>query len=143
MKKIGLLLIAMLFTTNLMAKNANLFNYDRGKVEKALITANVLDKYVSTHAVTAAELDVNNNPILANFKDESSMPAASSNQALGIPGFIWGLVLGWVGILIVYLVTEDQEETKQALYGCIVNAVLWVGCYFLLLAGTATAAAAG
>ena len=47
--------------------------------------------------------------------------------ALGIPGFWWGCVLGPVGILVVYLVTEnDKEEVKKALYGCIVSGVFWV-----------------
>ena len=141
MKKLGLLFVALFLSANMMAKTADMFRYDHNKVEKALTSVNALDHYVSTHAVTADELNADN-PVLANFSDESNMPVVGPNSALGIPGFIWGLVLGWVGILIVYLVTEDQEETKKALYGCIVGTLLWVGCYFLLWAGAVGSAAA-
>ena len=143
MKKLGLLLVALFLSANMMAKNANLFSYDHNKVDKALTSVNVLDHYVSTQGITADELNTDN-PVLANFSNESDMPVMGPNSALGIPGFIWGFVLGWVGILIVYLVTEDQEETKKALWGCIANALLWVGCYFLFFAAAAgsTAAAA-
>ena len=40
---------------------------------------------------------------------------------LNIPAFAWGCFLGWIGILIVYLTTEDKEQTKKALYGCLVS----------------------
>ncbi len=143
MKKLGLLLVAVLISANAFAKNASLFTYNHAKVEKALVSATALDHFVSNHAITADQLSVDN-PVLANFKADANVPVMGPNSALGIPGFVWGLILGWIGILIVYLVTEDQEETKKALYGCIVNALLWAGCYFLIIASatasTATAA---
>jgi len=143
MKRLVILLAGMMFTWAASAKTADMFTYNHQQVDQLMASVNVLDHYVSTHAVTADQLD-KDNPLLAGFRSQSDLPLASDNAALGIPGFWWGLILGWVGILIVYLVTEDQEETKQALYGCIVNAVLWVGCYFLFLAGSvATASAYG
>ncbi len=131
MKKLGLLLVAVLMSANVFAKNASLFSYNHAKVEKALVSATVLDHFVSNNMLTADQLNVDN-PVVANFKASANAPVMGPNSALGIPGFVWGLILGWVGILIVYLVTEDQEETKKALYGCIVGTLLWVGCYFLL-----------
>jgi len=131
MKKLGLLLVAVLMSANVFAKNASLFSYNHAKVEKALVSATALDHFVSNNMLTADQLNVDN-PVVANFKASANAPVMGPNSALGIPGFVWGLILGWVGILIVYLVTEDQEETKKALYGCIVGTLLWVGCYFLL-----------
>ena len=140
MKKLGLLLVAVLMSANVFAKNASLFSYNHAKVEKALVSATVLDHFVSNNMLTADQLNVDN-PVVANFKASANAPVMGPNSALGIPGFVWGLILGWVGILIVYLVTEDQEETKKALYGCIVGTLVGVGCYFLYVALFVSAAA--
>jgi len=130
MKKLVFLLAGLLLSMSVSAKTAGLFRYDHNYVDQALATVNAVDNYVSLHAVSLDQLDLDN-PMLAGFKAESNLPMASENAALGIPGFWWGLALNWVGIVIVYLMTEDQEETKQALYGCILNTVLWTGCWFL------------
>ncbi len=129
MKKLLPVLAMMLFVSFSYAKSASLFSYDAAKVEKALVSVNVLDDYVSQAMVSADELQLDN-PVLKNFSATPALPAGN-HPVLGIPSLIWGLVLGWVGILIVYLVSEDNEETKKALYGCIINAVAWAACYFL------------
>jgi Na+/proline symporter len=49
---------------------------------------------------------------------------------LGIPSFWWGCIIGVWGIAVVYFVTEDKEETKQALKGCIIGTLVWVVLYF-------------
>ena len=51
-----------------------------------------------------------------------------------IPSFIWGCVAGPVGVLVVYLVTEDNDETKKALLGCILWGV-FVGGFFVFWRG--------
>lgn len=56
------------------------------------------------------------------------------DSPLGIGGFWWGCVLGWVGMLIVYLSMDEGEDrkdqVKKALYGCLiataVGVLLWV-----------------
>ncbi len=129
MKKLIFILAMFFLAGNAFAKTADLFRYDSKKVEKVLVTVNALDQYVSVAHVAVNELDLKN-PLLKNFAATPVLPA-SGNTALGIPSFIWGLVLGWVGILIVYLVTEDKEETKKALWGCIAGTVAWLACYFI------------
>jgi len=54
----------------------------------------------------------------------------------GIPGFLWGCVFSWVGILVVYLVAHDPAETKSAIIGCVVGAVaygLFYGVYYFTI----------
>jgi hypothetical protein len=61
-----------------------------------------------------------------------------NEKVLGIPGFLWGCVFSWVGILIVYVVGQDPYETKQAIIGCVVSAVAGTAfyiVYYILLAG--------
>jgi cytochrome c biogenesis protein CcdA len=53
---------------------------------------------------------------------------------LGIPSFLWGCILGIVGVLIVYIITDgDKAETKKSLWGFLVAVgvyvVLYVGVY--------------
>ena len=130
MKKLGFLLIAVLMSANVFARNASLFSYNHAKVEKALVSATVLDHFVSNNVLTADQLNIDN-PVVANLKVSANAPVMGPNSALGIPGFIWGLVFNLTGVLIVYLVTEDQEETKKAFYGCIVNSLISAGCVIL------------
>ena len=140
MKKLLPVLAMMLFVSFSYAKSASLFSYDAAKVEKALVSVNVLDDYVSQAMVSADELQLDN-PVLKNFSATPALPAGN-HPVLGIPSFLWGLVLGWVGILIVYLVSEDNEETKKALYGCIAGTVAGLACYFLFWGAIFTSAAA-
>lgn len=44
-----------------------------------------------------------------------------------LPAFWWGCILGAIGILLVYLITEDQDQTMKALWGCLA----WVGFWIL------------
>ena len=132
MKKVLLTLVTFLFIGNVFAGTADLFNYDASKVKQAFVNADVLDQMVSTTQTSLDELNVNS-PVLANFKAETSS-MMMQDGALGIPSFWWGCILGWIGILVVYLVTEDKEEAKKALWGCIVNGAVGVLVYIIYMA---------
>ncbi len=62
------------------------------------------------------------------------MGMAQNDEApLGIAPFLWGCVLGWVGLLVVYLVTDgDKAQTKKALTGCLVGTGVEVALYLVL-----------
>jgi len=64
------------------------------------------------------------------------------DSPLGIGGFWWGFVLGWVGMLIVYLSMDEgngrKEQVKNALYGCLTWVVIWVLLIFVVFAAAAT-----
>ncbi len=137
MKKVLLLAGIFLISFNAMAMKASWFSYDHARVESALINATVLDNYVSTAHLSADQIP-SGNPILSNFKAEDNLPALGPDAPLGIPGFCWGFVFGVVGILIVYLVSEDKQETQNALFGCIVVYLLAGGCYLISVASTST-----
>jgi len=67
------------------------------------------------------------NMLSTRFSNLNLTGSMMMEPALGIPGFWWGCVLGPVGILVVYLVTEnDKPEVKKALYGCLVSTGIWV-----------------
>jgi len=130
MKKALLLLAAFLMVNVTFARTADLFSYDKAQVQKALVNADALDHYVSQAMVSLDKIDLAD-PITANFVAESNNFMMDDDRALGIPGFVWGFCLGGIGILVVYLVTEDKEETKKALYGCLTAGLIYTGCYLI------------
>lgn len=69
-----------------------------------------IESVKETELLNDISLDTNS---LATITNDSDLP-------LNIPAFLWGCLLGGLGILIVYMVTEDKVQTKKAVYGCLV-----------------------
>lgn len=103
------------------------FSYDRTAVDADFSGLEKLETFIQQHPeTTLEELRVEKNPLVQDM-DMSSGGIMSSlgygDPPLGIPSFFWGCLLGWVGMLIVYLITEDTDETKKALWGCVTASV--------------------
>ncbi len=132
-KKWFFLLLFGLTALSARAGNARLFRYDKAVVDQALATVNVVDKYVTSHHATADQLDFRDNLLLRNFDRESiNLFDKGPDSLFGIPPFWWGFILSWAGILVVYFLTDKNKEyTKDALIGCVVNALIWGGLYFV------------
>lgn len=131
MKKIFTILVAMLVMSGMTFANddASLFNVDQQAIEQELAPLNDLENYVNENAgVTYDEID---NPEVLNKDVVMGDVDLSYGPPLGIPSFLWGFILGVIGILIVYLITEDGDETKKALWGCLAWTVLWLVLYFV------------
>lgn len=95
-----------------------------------------LEEYVNAHEGTTIE-DVKETELTKDLNLDTNVTnaVAASELPLGIPAFWWGCVLGLLGVLAVYLITDkDKEQTKKALYGCLAWTVLWVVYYFVVLA---------
>lgn len=130
--KMKSLLLAITFVAGGMfvskAENASLFQYNKDAVNKEMTQLNQVESYVNAHdGVTLSQLKNENNAVIQNMNLNSNAGFASvADGPAGIPSFVWGFCLSWVGILIVYLVVQDSDETKKALYGCIVSAALYI-----------------
>jgi hypothetical protein len=97
---------------------------------------NKIEKFVQESDVTLEELQAQNADLVSGIELSSNSAGvlATMEAPLGIPAFWWGCVLSWVGLLLVYVLTDqDKAETKQALIGCLVNA----GVIILLNVGLA------
>lgn len=101
-----------------------------------------LEEFLETNETSYSELVAIESSLIASVAPEPLLPFSddvdSEGPALGIPSFLWGCVLGWVGLLIVYLVTENTDETKKALWGCIASSVIGVVIYVVIIAAAAT-----
>jgi hypothetical protein len=149
MKKISLLFGALLvfFTASLKASTADLFAYNEQVVSAKMADLNELEKVVKQNeGITLSELKEKKLATLNldNVKSDVVLGGLMTMEPpLGVPSFVWGCVLGWVGILVVYLITEDKEETKKALYGCLVQGgvgVVFYVFYIVLWAAIFTSA---
>ncbi|WP_337042996.1 hypothetical protein [Emticicia sp. 17c] len=103
--------------------------YDEKSINAEFEKLNKLEEYVNANESTTIE-DVQNTELTKDLKLDSNVTStvAAGDLPLNIPAFWWGCVLGLVGVLVVYIVTDqDKDQTKKALYGCLV----WVGVWLL------------
>ncbi len=124
MKKTLLSLLLVFFAGfTLLANDADLFKLDYNAVEAEFSQLNQLADMVKSNSdmtYSALKLEHGNLIESMNLVSESSLPSDTKNPVLGIPSFLWGCGLGIVGILVVYIVSdEDKAETKKTLWGCL------------------------
>lgn len=113
---------------------------DESALDAALLELNELDEFLSDNSgVTYTDLKAADSELIIGV-DNSTAPLGMSSDSeppLGIPSFLWGCILGIVGILLVYILTDgDKMETKKALWGMLV----WVGVWIVLYVGVFSAA---
>lgn len=118
------LLAIMLSTSTLFAGQADDFKIDKQKVQDEFADLSRLEQTVADHNyLTLSELK-EDSILSAEFASMDLSSNMMMESALGIPGFWWGCIFGLVGILIVYLVTDnDRAEVKSAFTGCIISSV--------------------
>jgi len=105
---------------------------DESALNEAMLELNELDEFLNDNVgVTFADLESAESALIVNVEN-STAPLGMDQEnepPLGIPSFLWGCLLGVVGILIVYILTDgDKIETKKALWGMLV----WVGISVVL-----------
>lgn len=137
MKKILFLPFLFLCVFSSYAENSNAdLLINTTEVNSELSKLSALEKYLDAHpGSTLDNLKLENNQLVdANLLSSMAMP--SGNQALGIPSFLWGCAFGVVGLAVVYFVTEDNDETKKALWGCVTSTVAWTALYVFVIAAS-------
>jgi hypothetical protein len=133
MKKVIYAFIGLFISGSAMA-SADLFKFDYAEVVENLTEVATLESFVNANeGVTFSQLEQSNSDLIDNIEGVASFAAAAGDGPAGIPSFWWGCILGIIGILIVYLITEDSDETKSALYGCIVGTVAGAVIYLIIV----------
>ncbi len=105
------------------ASNSSLFSYDKNAVNESFKNVSAVEKYVNQNdGVTVSSMNADGQQLVAaaNLSEENSLSSSLLDGPAGVPSFLWGCVLGPLGLLVVYLVTQDGDETKKSLYGCLV-----------------------
>jgi hypothetical protein len=113
------------------------FNYDESQINADFDQLNKIEKYVEKNDVTLEELQAQNADLVAgiDLNTEAAASLAAAELPAGIPAFWWGCVLAVLGVILVYVLTDqDKEQTKKALFGCLVFAGAWVIYYVIVVA---------
>lgn len=132
MKKLTTLLSVLFLSANLAfaaEAPAEAYSYDASTDFEQL---NQIEKYVESSGATLEDMQANNSALLKDLTlaPDSSAAFAVDELPLGIPAFWWGCVLTLLGVILVYVLTDkDKDQTKKALYGCLVTG----GVYLLYI----------
>ncbi len=131
-------LSAKTITTNAPDLEESVFVLDEAALDLAFSELDDLESFLAQNeGVTYADLQAAGSDLIANISDITApmgQGAASDDPLFGIPAFWWGCVLGWVGLLLVFLLTDkDRELTRKAMTGCLIStgvAVVLSGIYY-------------
>jgi len=108
----------------------SVFTLDLDALDQALSELNELDNFLAQNeGVLYTDLEAAESELISDVSDIAAPlgMAPASDDLLGIPAFWWGCVLGWVGWLLVYILTDqDSDETRKAFTGCLVGTGVWV-----------------
>lgn len=141
MKKLALLVTTFCLSTVLAFANDTELNYDEKKINAEFEQLNKIEAYVQKNEGTTLEALKTENPNLVDgisLKEESAVTIKDASDLFGIPAFLWGCVLGVVGLLLVYIFTDnDKAQVKKAVMGCLVGSVVGVVIYIVAIAGAA------
>jgi hypothetical protein len=136
MKRI-LSLITILALSFTVATAAEPINFDAQNIDSEFEQLNKIEKFViNNEGTTLDNLKSQNSELLSdiNIEADAASVVASSDLPAGIPAFWWGCVLSWVGLILVYVLTDkDSAQTKKALMGCLLGAGIWVIYYVLVV----------
>ena len=120
--------------------------FNDSEIYEAFADISTLDQYLQTNEdKTYSDLELEDSSMLAGVSSTTTLPlssSASDELALGIPSFLWGCVFGIIGVVVVYLMTdENKEQTKKAVYGCVASTVVGIVFYIVVIAAATTTAA--
>ncbi|MCR9063050.1 MAG: hypothetical protein NXI00_03735 [Cytophagales bacterium] len=113
------------------------FTFNEDEIAAEFDQLNKIEKYVQESDVTLEELQAQNSDLVDGIElsADTSGALAAAEMPLGIPAFWWGCVLAVLGVILVYVLTDqDKEQTKKALIGCLVFAGAWVIYYVIIVA---------
>ncbi|MDD4644524.1 MAG: hypothetical protein PHY99_00885 [Bacteroidales bacterium] len=133
MKKLLVLanLLLLLSVGKSIAGQADLFTYDAVAIENQMAQLDRLEGFVLANpGVTLGQITSDGSSLISLASDPNGINGINltNEQVFGIPGFFWGCLLSVPGVLIVYLIGQDQHETKMAIIGCLIEGVIWGSC---------------
>jgi hypothetical protein len=126
------------FATAIASEPADVFNYEEENISAEFEQLNNIEDYVNQNGgLTLEELKAQKGSLVEGItlSADSAASLAADELPLGIPAFWWGCVLTVLGVILVYVLTDqDKEQTKKALLGCLVTAGVYVVFWVVALA---------
>lgn len=123
---------------------STIFHDDLSNWDCEMVALTELEQLLNDCPATLSQLQAAHNPVtqyVLPIDNASAMLFGSSapehERLLGIPGFLWGFCCSIVGMFLVYLALDEPEakkkEGRNAIIGCAVGTLLWVGTYAWLM----------
>lgn len=146
MKKIFLICALALTSLTMKASVADLFSVDKAAISSEMTDLNALESFVQMNeGVTLADVQATSSMLTANVLTTEQSPFSQASilrgggdAPLGIPSILWGFCFNVPGVVIVYLISEDNGETKKAFIGCVASSLLYIVVEVLLYGAWAT-----
>jgi hypothetical protein len=138
MKKTLLLFWCFAMTVSAsFATGAEVLEFNEQEINAEFQQLNQLESFVlSNEGVTLDEVATSQSHLTEGLNLEPNSIAtimAKGELPAGIPPFWWGFCLGWVGLLLVYILTDnDRDQVKKAFTGCLISAAIGVVFYVIL-----------
>jgi hypothetical protein len=103
-----------------------------------------LEQLAETTGLSLSQLQASGHPladVVINDDDVAASligaAAPEDERLMGIPGFLWGFCCSFIGAFLVYLAIDDpvakKREGSQAIIGCAIGTLFWVGLYVWLV----------
>jgi len=110
-------------------------NFDESEIYAAFSEIETLENLVKNSEYSYNEVKEMNNELISNISVSSAIALSSSENTPPIFGaFLWGCLFNWVGMLIVGLTTDfDNQQITKSFWGCLINSLLFgggTGCSF-------------
>ena len=117
----------------------SVFSFHEELLNAELSELDDLDAFVESNTnVTFSTLEEEASLLIANIESQATpmgMPDGAGEPPLGIPSFLWGCVFGVLGLLLVYIATDNnKEEAKKAMWGCLAGTAVSVIIYVVAIA---------
>lgn len=137
MKKLIAFLVPFLITGISFGEEIkpDVLDFNSALIEAQFSDLDQLEEYVlSNEGITLEEVVAENKGLNVNLDADmlNNFAVNADHPVAGIPSFLWGCVLGPVGIAIVHFDAEDREQTRKAIWGCVALG----GVYALLVAAS-------
>jgi len=138
-----IILWCILGGSRVAANNYDLFNYNQKEIQAVVSDLSTLENFIEHNHTTHLEELQRIGTLMVNGLVINSNPfsLAGGEPPLGIPSFLWGCCFGVTGLIIVYIVTDnDKEEVKKALHGCAVTGAVIVVFYLIAISTSVSTA---
>jgi hypothetical protein len=127
MKKLFVIVLAIL-TCNAANGRNNLFDFYESDFRAQMQNLNDLKEFLLAHeGLTYLNLAAHHEHFASHVIKNPFSATSWSREPAGIPSFWWGCIGGILGIIAVFLITQDEEEAGRALWGCITGNLVLIG----------------
>ena len=102
------------------------FYFDQQSVDQEFQKLNEIEELVAGNPdLTYQSLQESYPELTADLSSENGVSQTAGDMPILGP-FWWGCILGIIGLLLVYVITDnDKAQLKSALVGCVVGTLVW------------------